>query len=173
MWFAGTSARYADEILQPVLRAEIAYHQYSAPAIERLDSLYFDAAPKVGLASRMLSRLRRRTGEVADVPPVMPSATPTILADLRNWLCRQAERGVAWDASVQARSELAARAQRLTAAGARRFAARLNRRTPQPDCCARSTSVCSTSIAWMMEAMKRTRERGASRSLVRFPLSAR
>ncbi|HEY6126168.1 MAG TPA: hypothetical protein VIV63_16060 [Steroidobacteraceae bacterium] len=143
-----------------VLRAEVAYHPYSAPAIERLeqmdmnslapgtlvvaklrggsnnfiaeplslvrpvtgdevvvDSLYFDAAPKSGFASRILSKLLRRTDTTTGVLPVMPSATPPVLTDLRHWLCSQAERGVAWDAAAQARSELAARAARLSGAG--------------------------------------------------------
>jgi len=149
-----------------VLRAEIAYHQYSAPAIERLeqtdmsllaegtlvvarlrggsnnfiaeplslvnasatgsepvvDSLYFDAAPKASLGSRLMAKFRRQPSEYSSVPFVMPSAIPPLLTDLRNWLYRQAERGVAWDAAAQARSELAARGKRLHAAGFTAFA---------------------------------------------------
>lgn len=148
-----------------LLRAEIAYHQYSAPAIERLeqtdmntlpsgtlvvarlrggsnnfiaeplslvhtaavgddpvvDSLYFDAAPKVGLASRMLARIRRHADETGVVPFVRPSATPPVLGDMRNWLHRQAERGVSFDAAAQARGELARRGERLSAAGLTAF----------------------------------------------------
>ncbi|MES1264951.1 MAG: hypothetical protein ABUU24_04770, partial [Variovorax sp.] len=144
-----------------VLRAEIAYHPYSAPAIERLeqtdmntlasgtlvaarlrggssqfvaeplslvrpnavgdepviDSLYFDAAPKAGLASRMLAKFRRPSGDSSGIDLVTASAVPPLLTNFRHWLCRQAERGVAWDAAAQATNELAARCERLSAAG--------------------------------------------------------
>ena len=141
------------------LTAELAFDQYTRPAIERLeqmdmaalpdgtlviarlrggssnfvaeplslvrahasgdagpiDSLYFDAAPKSGFASRLRASLRRRPEE--GPPPVFESAVPPLLIELRRWLRRQAERGVAWDAATQARQELNAQRARMDAAG--------------------------------------------------------
>jgi hypothetical protein len=89
---------------------------------EVVDALYFDAAPKTGIAGRILSSLRRRTNKT-ELAPVMPSAVPPLLIELRQWLLRQAERGVAWDVATQARRELQARRERLGAAGFNAFGA--------------------------------------------------
>jgi hypothetical protein len=88
-----------------------------------VDSLYFDAAPRSGVVSRLLANWRRRSGESGAVP-VSASATPPVLAELHRWLRQQAERGVAWDAAAGARTELALRLGRLHAAGFTAFVAR-------------------------------------------------
>ena len=82
---------------------------------EPVDSLFFDAAPKTGFASRMLSKLRRRAPE--GPPPLLPSAVPPLLIELKRCLRRQAERGVAWVAATQAQNELAQQRERMDAAG--------------------------------------------------------
>jgi hypothetical protein len=141
-----------------VLTAEVAYDEFTAPALERIeqlatdedlmvvarlrggcsrfvaeplslirvkaagdaravDSLYFDAAPKSGFASRLLSRLRRRPPEVAETLRKATSAVPPLLADLRQFLRLQAERGLPGDAVAGVRDELTGRLARLSAAG--------------------------------------------------------
>jgi len=81
-----------------------------------VDALYFDAAPKAGFAAKMLARLKSR-GAAAELAPLAPSAIPPLLTDLRQWLRRQAERGMAWELMEPAKRELAARRHRLNAAG--------------------------------------------------------
>ena len=83
---------------------------------EAVDALYFDPAPKTGIADRLLSKIRRREAE-SGVAPVLPSTVPPLLIDLRQWLLGQAERGVAWDAAIRTRNELNSRHGRLNAAG--------------------------------------------------------
>jgi hypothetical protein len=92
-----------------------------------VDSLYFDAAPRSGFVSKLFASWHRHANQAA-APPVTPSATPPVLADLHRWLRLQAERGVAWDAAAGARTELASRLGRLHAAGFTAFAT-----TMEPD----------------------------------------
>jgi hypothetical protein len=82
---------------------------------EPVDALYFDAAPKSGLASRLLAKFRGRPEQTEVL--VVPSAVPPQLLELKRWLRQQAERGVTWDAANAARTELAASRARLDAAG--------------------------------------------------------
>lgn len=80
-----------------------------------VDSLYFDAPSKPGIASRLLARLRRRTREAGDVPQETVLVIPPLLSELRQFLRLQAERGLAADTT--AAGELTRRLGRLSAAG--------------------------------------------------------
>jgi SWIM zinc finger len=80
-----------------------------------VDSLFFDAAQKQGLAERLLSKLSRRSA-VSDEAAEM-SAIPPLLSDARNWLRLLAERGLSADATTGVRDEFKGRLTRLASAG--------------------------------------------------------
>ena len=89
-----------------------------------VDALHFDKAPERGLASRWLDRLRG-----APAAPVGPGASgaagsmlPDRLRELRHWLCRQAERGVAREQASGALQELRTRIDAVSAIGLGAFA---------------------------------------------------
>ena len=85
----------------------------------RVDALHFDDAPARRQISRLLSRLR------SPAPPKVPagatvSPPPAILpaiTELKVWLQRQAERGIAEDFDAHAASDLRARLDRASADG--------------------------------------------------------
>lgn len=81
-----------------------------------VDSLYFDVAPKEGLAKRLLASLGRRPAASEGVAAGM-SVVPALLSDARNGLRLLAERGLSADATTGIRDEFERRLTRLAAAG--------------------------------------------------------
>lgn len=89
-------------------------------ADRRVDALHFDDAPKRGHVTRLLSRLR--PAAPAKVPaglgqPVPPPAVLPAITELKTWLQRQAERGIAEEFDAHAASDLRARLDRASADG--------------------------------------------------------
>lgn len=94
-----------------------------------VDALHFDEAPKRGVASTLLERLKsvvpsRESQEqmVADL-----STIPSAMRELRYELQRQAERGTVPDSAERARAELIHHAQRLADVGLPAFRAAVER----------------------------------------------
>jgi len=81
-----------------------------------VDSLYFDAAPKTGMAGKLLAKLRGR-GDAAEPVSARINPMPKLLTDAKRWLAMQAERGLAGDLATAALGQLQARLKRLVAAG--------------------------------------------------------
>jgi hypothetical protein len=84
-----------------------------------IDALYFDEAPKKGLASAFLERLKQMVPSSDTSMPVSMNlpAVPGALRELRHELQRQAERGTAPEHAEQARAELMRHTERVAEAG--------------------------------------------------------
>jgi hypothetical protein len=86
----------------------------------KVDALHFDDAPKRRQVTRLLlSRLRPvAPAKVPAGPPVTaPPAILPAITELKTWLQRQAERGIAEDFDAHAASDLQARLDRASADG--------------------------------------------------------
>lgn len=94
---------------------------YLSPAGDsiRIDSLYFDAAPKTGLVNKALSTLRniRAPGKKDEVPLELTAPVPAAMDQFQHWLARQSERGLGDAATGKITAELETHLQRLCEAG--------------------------------------------------------
>jgi len=85
-----------------------------------VDALHFDSAPAQGIASKLLSRLKRRTGS-AEAPAL--TVLPEALRELRHWMHQVADRGFAEQLAEEVSRDLAIRSGRAKAAGFTAFSA--------------------------------------------------
>lgn len=88
-----------------------------------VDALHFDLPPEQGFAAKLLNRLNllgagRTAVEDALKPPV---ALPQALSELRHFLCRQVERGVAADSAADVLAQMVVVADKASAAGLTAF----------------------------------------------------
>jgi hypothetical protein len=90
------------------------------PGENPVDALYFDSVPRENMLSRWKSRFRVKT-EAATAENALGNAGADnrhiILADFKQWLQRQAERGYAEDRLIPVLREFSAEAERMTASG--------------------------------------------------------
>ncbi|UXH79585.1 hypothetical protein [Roseateles amylovorans] len=88
------------------------------PSGRRVDALYFDPSPRGErlVTPQEVTGQRRRVTPTAAMP-VAPVVMPSVLRDLRVWLCRQAERGVPVEQWPRWRTEAAAWADRAMGHG--------------------------------------------------------
>ncbi len=94
-------------------------HLTPAGGLIRIDSLYFDAAPKTGLVSKALNGLRNIgvPGKTQGVPIEPAAAVPAAMSQFQHWLAQQSERGLGDAVTGKLTAELTTHLQRLCEAG--------------------------------------------------------